>query len=143
MNQNLFNFVLTLLGKITNKSSFEQKNSKNQNLLHIFAIRGNRSSVELKQKIYRELIKGTVDPSQKDVFNRISFHYACLNQFEFLIDELLKLENIDLNLLDCEGQTPFSIYFIHHWRNLSSLNVFVSKGADTRKKFMVRLFFSI
>lgn len=137
LNQSLFNFVLTLLGKIDNKSSFQERNSKNQNILHVFAIKGNQASNDLTQKIYRELVKGGVDPTQIDYLNRFPLHYACSNRFEFLIDELLKFEKTDLNHYDQEGDTPFSLYFKSKWNDTPSLERFLLKGADLKKKFTV------
>eukprot|EP00347_Sterkiella_histriomuscorum_P008908 403343282 len=105
-----FQFVLTLLSKVSDNSVILKCNSKGQNLFHIFA--QNSASLnpddqkKILNRIYKQFKRRELDAQQQDNFGRTPLHYAAIHGAYSLVKELILEQDININAQDKKGFTP-------------------------------------
>lgn len=71
-----FNLVLTLFSKIADNRILQQKNDKDQNLMHVLALNSSGGKLKILKRIYDILKRRGVDCFGKDSFGCSPLHYS-------------------------------------------------------------------
>ncbi|CAD8092465.1 unnamed protein product [Paramecium sonneborni] len=139
MMEDQFKLVRTLLLKVKEDSVIQKCNHNNQNLFHIFAIKGRNCSQDMAILIANELSRRGIDKNPTDNLMNTPLHYACQNNFPQMIKYLLN-RNSDPNAFNSDKNTPFSI------RLQSNYKVFadpVELGLWTNSKVNLNVKFNV
>ena len=161
LNEGQFRYVLALMTKIQDET-LRQIDQKQQNLFHVFAMRGGKAPVDITEKILDGLLMRGVDYKLQDYSGRTPLHYAADTGFIYLEDKLLEkgadchgLDNngdnilhlaLKRNGLDIPRLNKYNRYkidlnakFNHHGRQVSPLHFIAEQGNQNLEKEILRL----
>jgi len=133
LNEGQFRYVLALMTKIQD-AVLRTLDSKQQNLFHVFAMKGNQAPSDLTTRIFDGLLLRGVDFKIQDCFGKTPLHYAAENHFHFLEDKLLE-NGCDPNLKDNNGDTPFTLSLRGHRFSVYRLEKYFRHKADLNSKY--------
>lgn len=108
MDEAKFQLVLTLLSKNPDDQVVQSVNKKGQNLMHILCMNCSKCNYEHLDRIYTQLMKRGVNCRAIDSLGRSALHYAVQADHAEMVGRLIA-EKYDVNVVDNEGHTPFSI----------------------------------
>ena len=129
INEVQYHLVNTLLSKVPKDEVVQKSNENNQNLFHIYAIKGAAASFELTKKIVNKLLRKKVKYEQIDNFGCTPIHWALDKSFTQLSKTLLYDLNCDVNKIDNFGNSlihysaKFSYEFTEFLLNKHNFNV--------------------
>ena len=105
-----FNLVLTLFSKVPDDRIIQQKNSKQQNLMHILAQNssGGAGQFVILKRIYDTLKRRGVNCLERDSLGSNSLHYA-VQQNCFDLCQILVQEGVGINDVNNDGHSPLSL----------------------------------
>lgn len=102
--------MLTLLSKTADNKVVQQKNSKNQNLMHILAKNSNGGNFAILKRIYDQFSKRGVNCLEVDAMGNNALHYAMGEARCYDLSQILIQEGIDINAVNNEGYAPINLY---------------------------------
>jgi len=135
LNEGQFRYVLALMTKIQD-SALRALDSKQQNLFHVFAMKGAQAPSDLTSRIFDGLMLRGVDFKVADNWGKTPLHYAAENHFHYLEDKLLE-NGCEPNLKDHHGDTPFTLSLRGHGFSIQRLEKYYRHKADLDAKFFV------
>eukprot|EP00347_Sterkiella_histriomuscorum_P020277 403338418 len=133
-----FQFILTLLSKVSENSVIQKLNPKGQNLFHIFAQNAfylnPDNQKRLLTRIYKQFKRRGLDTQCQDIFGRTPLHYAAIFGAYSLVQELIQESGIDINVQDLKGFTPLILAIrgirIAQGNNFQVFKLLIESGAN-------------
>lgn len=138
MNEQKFNYVWTLIGKVSDDSVVKKTNEEGQNLFHTFAIKGKSAPSDLTKKIHKSFINRGIPFNIQDKNGRTPLHYAAKSGFIFLIQELLA-SGVNPNVQDKKGFTAFSIQLTEGSINEHTIQPYIQHKANLSLRFNIKV----
>ncbi|CAK85722.1 unnamed protein product (macronuclear) [Paramecium tetraurelia] len=139
MMEDQFKLVRTLLLKVKDDEVIKKYNQNNQNLFHIFAIKGRNCNEDMAILIAEELSRRGVDRIANDYQMNTPLHYACTYSFNKMIKYFLDRKG-NPNAFNSEQNTPFSIRLQNNYRVFADpleLGLWASNNANFNVKFKI------
>eukprot|EP00347_Sterkiella_histriomuscorum_P004109 403361717 len=138
-----FQFVLTLLSKVSDNSIILKINSKGQNLFHILAQNSSSINTEgqklILTRIYNQFRRRGLNTQRQDNFGRTPLHYAAHYGGYYLVKELVQDIDADINSKDNKGFTPLILALrgnrLFHKNNFEVFKTLIEEGVDCNQYY--------
>lgn len=139
MNEKKFNYVWSLLSKVSDESVLHKTNLEGQNLYHTFAIKGVSADLIIAGKIHKAFNDRGIKFDLADSQGRTALHYAALHNFSYLLKALLE-SGADVNAQDKKGYTPFSLQLVENGTTLDDkvISTYIRYKVDFKLTFKAK-----